>query len=190
MRIAKNARCLPLLLLPLLAGAASVEAPGYTASGDFVPPGDFREWIYMSSGLDMSYSKGPPMQGASMFDNVFVDPTAWQAFKSTGHWPDKTMFAMEARGAASHGSINRNGHFQTMALMGVEFHVRDDARFKGGWAFFAQDGGTAKLLPQTESCYSCHTAHGAVDTTFTQFYPTAKAIALKAGTFDKSRDPE
>ena len=184
----KASRCLPLLLLPLLAGAAGVATPGYTASGDFVAPGDYREWVFMSSGLDMSYSKGAPMQGASMFDNVFVDPAAWQAFKRSGHWPDKTMFAMEARGAASHGSINRNGQFQTTELMGVEFHVRDDARFKGGWAFFVQDGGTARAVAATADCYVCHQAHGAVDTTFTQFYPTAKAIALKAGTFDKSRE--
>ncbi len=105
----KAAKCLPLLLLPLLVGAISPESPGYTAAGDLVVPGDYREWIYLSSGIDMSYSKGPPMQGASMFDNVFVDPASWQMFKRTGHWPDKTMFAMEARGAASHGSINRNG---------------------------------------------------------------------------------
>ncbi len=67
--------------------------------------------------------------------------------------------------------------------MGVEFHLRDETRFKGGWAFFVQDGGRTKLVPTAADCYSCHAAHGAVDTTFTQFYPTAKAIALKAGTF-------
>jgi hypothetical protein len=32
-------------------------------------------------------------------------------------------------------------------------------------------------------CYECHRAHGAVDTTFAQFYPIAKAIAIKAGTY-------
>ena len=179
-----------LLLLPALLGASSLEAPSYTAAGDLTVPGDYREWVYMSSGIDMSYSKGPPMQGASMFDNVFVNPAAWQSFKLTGHWPDKTMFAMEARGAASHGSINRNGQFQTTELMGVEFHVRDDARFKGGWAFFVQDAGRTKLVPTTADCYSCHAAHGAVDTTFTQFYPTAKTIALKAGTFAEPQNPD
>ena len=185
----KASKCLKLLLLlPVLTGATSPGSPGYTASGDFIPPPDYREWIYMSSGINMSYSKEAPRQGASVFDNVFVDPAAWQTFKRSGHWPDKTMFAMEGRGAASHGSINRHGQFQTTELMGVEFHVRDDARFKGGWAFFEQDGGTAKLVPATADCYVCHAAHGAVDTTFTQFYPTAKVIALKAGTFDKSRE--
>ncbi len=180
-----------LLMLPVLLGASSTEAPsrtapGYTASGDFLVPGDYREWIYLSSGIDMTYSKGPPMQGASMFENVFVDSVAWQTFKRTGRWPDKTMFAMEARGAASHGSINLNGQYQTSELMGVEFHVRDDARFRGGWTFFVQDSGGAKLVPTTANCYACHAAHGALQTSFTQFYPTAKAIALKAGTFKEA----
>ena len=68
--------------------------------------------------------------------------------------------------------------------MGVEFHVRDAARFKGGWGFFATSGGTkpAALLPATAACYACHQDHGAVDTTFTQFYPTAKPIAEREKT--------
>ncbi len=33
------------------------------------------------------------------------------------------------------------------------------------------------MIPQSADCYSCHTAHGAVDTTFVQFYPTLLPIA-------------
>jgi hypothetical protein len=32
-------------------------------------------------------------------------------------------------------------------------------------------------MPQSAACYSCHTDHGAVDTTFVQFYPTLLPIA-------------
>ena len=168
----------------VLTGAGRLEGPRYDTRGDFIPPGDYREWVYMSSGLDMSYSDGPPMRGQSMFDNVFVDPAAWSAFKTTGYWPDKTMFALESRSAVSHGSINRNGQYQTAERMGLEYHVRDDARFKGGWAFFAlHDDGRTKFIPTSATCYACHREHGAVDTTFTQFYPTARAIAEHKGTF-------
>jgi hypothetical protein len=106
-------------------------------------------------------------------------------FKQTGHWPDKTVFALENRGARSKGSINKLGHFQTEDLMGLEFHVRDESRFSGGWGFFVanEDGTTATLLPSSAPCYACHLAHGAADTTFTQFYPTARPIAEKAGNF-------
>jgi hypothetical protein len=44
------------------------------------------------------------------------------------------------------------------------------------------DGKTAKMIPQTEDCYSCHADHGAVDTTFVQFYPTLMPIAKSKGT--------
>ncbi len=124
------------------------------------------------------------MRGHSMFDNVFVNRSAWERFKSTGHWPDGTVLVMEVRGANSKGSINKRGQYQTGDRMGLEFHVHDEARFKGGWAFFVTGGDTpAVQVPFEAECYECHRTHGAVDSTFTQFYPTARAIAEKAGTF-------
>ena len=174
---------LPLALL-LIAAAPPPAAARFTADGQFIPPADYREWVYLTSGLDMSYVEAPGTAGMSMFDNVFVDPASWKAFKQTGHWPDGTVFMLENRAATAHGSINRQGHFQTEDLMGLEAHVRDEARFKGGWGFFAVNGSApARMIPYGASCYACHQAHGAVDTTFTQFYPTAKPIAVKAGTY-------
>jgi hypothetical protein len=171
------------LVVVLLGAAGDGAGPRFTADGSLVPPADYREWVFLSSGMDMSYTAAPPMQGQSMFDNIFADPVSWQSFKRTGHWPDHTMLVMEARGGTGHGSINRNGQYQTEDLMGIEVHVRDDARFKGGWAFFTVDGAApAKMVPFTARCYSCHAEHGALDTTFTQFYPTARAIAEKSGT--------
>ena len=185
MPLQKTFRRMAPMALVLLMGAADADGgPRYTPAGDFLPPVDYREWVYMSSGLDMSYSDQAPMMDHSMFDNVFVDPAAWAGFKRTGHWPDKSMFALEIRGANSKGSINQHGQYQTTQLMGVEYHVRDEARFKGGWGFFAAVGqDPAKLIPYEAPCYSCHQSHAAVDTTFTQFYPTAKAIAVAKGTY-------
>jgi hypothetical protein len=94
------------------------------------------------------------------------------------------MLLMEGRAANSKGSINKHGQYQTEERTGVEIHVRDEARFKGGWAFFVSDGETpATQVPYEAECYACHLKNGAVDTTFTQFYPTAKAIARKAGSY-------
>ena len=66
----------------------------------------------------------------------------------------------------------------------MEVHVKDTARFPGGWAFFSFDDGAApaKPIPVTEACYSCHSAHAAVDTTFVQFYPTLLPIAQQHAT--------
>lgn len=174
------------LLVMFIGATNDASGPHYTAEGALISPTEYREWVFLSSGLDMSYTEDPAMQDHSMFDNVFVDPKSWAAFKRTGHWPDKTMFAMESRGASTKGSINKQGHFQTEDLMGLEFHVHDTSRFTGGWGFFAGNGtDPATQLPYSAPCYSCHQAHGAVDTTFTQFYPTAKPIALKAGTYQE-----
>jgi len=157
---------------------ASPHAPQYTADGRLQSPANYREWIYLSSGLDMSYRERAGMRDHSMFDNVFVDPEAYRAFVATGSWPDPTVLVMEVRGASSKGSINQTGKFQTSDMMGMEVHVKDTRRFAGGWAFFAfDDGKPAMQIPQAAECYACHRQHGAVDTTFVQFYPTLLGIA-------------
>lgn len=71
--------------------------------------------------------------------------------------------------------------------MGIEVHVKDEARFPRKWAFFGfDDKKVAKMVPQTAACYSCHSAHAAVDTTFVQFYPTLLAIARNKGTLSSA----
>jgi len=160
----------------------SPNTPSYTADGSLKFAANYREWIYLTSGIDMSYRPMGDM-GHSMFDNVFVNPEAYRAFLKTGTWPDKTMLVLEARKAGSKASINKTGHFQTGEVMGLEVHVKDRARFEGGWAFFDADNGvTGKLLPKEMECYSCHAQHAAVDTTFVQFYPTLLEIAKKKNT--------
>lgn len=98
--------CAPALLL----GASD---PRYTADGGLVPFGDYRQWVFLSSGVDMSYSERAAPTGHAMFDNVFVEPSAWAGFKQTAHWPDKAVFVLENRVGTSHGSINQRGQFQT-----------------------------------------------------------------------------
>jgi len=61
--------------------------------------------------------------------------------------------------------------------------VKDEARFPGKWAFFAfNDNDTAKMVPREAACYTCHEQHGAIDTTFVQFYPTLIGIATSKAT--------
>ena len=165
--------------------AARPEAPVYTANGDLLPPRDYREWIYLSSGIDMSYSpKAMDMQGQSVFDNVFVNPAAWRSFMATGTWPDKTVMVLEVRGANNKGSINQAGHFQDTKIRGLEVHVKDESRFPGKWAFFDFDSPdkSGTLIPSGAPCYTCHATHAAVDTTFVQFYPTLLPVAKAKGT--------
>lgn len=162
---------------------SSTTTPTYTADGKLLFPANYREWIYLTSGVDMSYSPNAMDMGHSMFDNVFVSPEAYKSFLQNGTWPDKTMLVLEVRKAGSNASINKSGHFQTAELMGHEVHVKDASRFDGKWAFFGFDGDKpAKMVSKEAACYSCHQSHGAVDTTFVQFYPTLIGIAKDKGT--------
>ena len=158
-------------------------APVYTADGKLVFPANYREWIYLTTGMDMDYNPDLQTMGHSMFDNIFVNPEAYKAFVATGTWPDKTMLVLEGRMAANKGSINKKGHYQTNDIMARSIHVKDESRFPGNWAFFGFDGDSpAKPIPHEAVCYSCHEQHGAVDTTFVQFYPTLLEIAKRKGT--------
>ena len=165
-------------------GADETVLSQFTSDGQLQRPDNYRSWVYLTSGLDMSYTseKSPDHH---MFDNVFANPQAYRSFIETGTWPDGTMLLIEARGGATKGSINKRGAFQTTAVMALEVHVKDSKRFDGGWGFFVYgDDGTssANMISKTEDCYSCHAAHAAVDTTFVQFYPTLIDIAKAKGT--------
>ncbi len=180
-----------LLAVTLLCFALSAQQtqsgePRYTHDGQLMRPVDYREWIYLSSGLGMTY--GPAAAAGTQpdpqFDNVFVTPRAYKAFLETGAWPDKTVFALEVRRSASKGSINNGGHYQE-GFVALEIHLKDQVRYPSKWAFFefgASDQ-TAKPLPANSACQTCHAKSGAVDETFVQFYPTLMPVAKLKGTF-------
>jgi cytochrome P460 len=155
----------------------------YTNDAKLKLPENYREWVYLSTGFDMSYNPAIASMDHHMFDNVFVNPEAYKKFVETGTWPDKTVFVLEVRGAVNKGSINQKGNYQSTEVMGREVHIKDEARFPGKWAFFGFDEGTTgKMIPTSADCYSCHSSHGAVDTTFVQFYPTLLPVAKSKGT--------
>ena len=175
----------PIARLALLVAASSLclmAQPRYAADGQLTLPADYREWVFLSSGLGMTYQ---PMAGRDepAFTNVFVNPSAYRSFIATGKWPDQTMLLLEVRASSSKGSINKGGSYQS-ELLGIEGEVKDSAKFPGsGWAFFAfGKASTGKLLPRSEDCYACHAEHGAVDNTFVQFYPALLGIAKQKGT--------
>jgi hypothetical protein len=175
-------------LLPILFLAASKSddpKPQYTSDGHLLAPGDFREWIFLSSGLGMNYNA--QAGGHVMFTNVFVPQWAYHEFLNNGKWPDKTMFVVEERGAESKGSINKVGHFQVEA-MGYGMEVKDSSR-PDTWTYynFDMDSKQAQANPKG-GCWQCHEDHAAVEHSFVQFYPTLKPVAKKFGTYNEARE--
>jgi len=171
-------------------------APAFTSAGQLVRPLDYRSWVFVTSGLGMTYGPAKPAEGQPpLFDNVFVTRDAYNEFLRSGAWPDKTMFILEGRRAEANVSINNGGHTQgQMAFM--EAAVKDTARFKntGGWGYFSFDSRdglveSAAAMPPTASCYACHSANTAVDNTFVQFYPELFAVAKARGTVKATYDP-
>jgi len=80
-------------------------------------PQNYREWIFLSSGLGMTY--GALAAPEQRFDNIFVNRDAYRGFLETGHWPDQTILLLEVRSAESKGSFGAR---------------RDEAsRFWSGW---------------------------------------------------------
>ncbi len=94
------------------------DAPAYTAAGDLKFPEKYREWVFLTSGIDMSYTPAADAT-RSVFDNVFVNPSAYRSFLETGTWPDKTVLVLENRGAEKDISINKRGHTQSASVTGT-----------------------------------------------------------------------
>src|SRR5690349_15128459 len=92
--------CLSVCSASLPAQQAPASDIKFTSDGQLAKPENYREWIFLSSGLGMTYGfieRAANTVMGDRFDNVFVNPQAYKAFLRTGTWPDKTIFVMEVR---------------------------------------------------------------------------------------------
>jgi len=153
--------------------SAALNQPVYTPDGKLVLPANYRDWVFLTSGFGMNYSNGAGRN--PMFTNVYVAPEAYQGFKATGKWPDKSMFIVEIYSPASEGSINRSGYYQDR-FMGLDVEVKDSSR-KDEWSYFNFDPGETMAQAMGGGCNKCHSEHAAVEHTFVQFYPTLLSFA-------------
>ena len=168
--------------LLLLLSAVSL-AQQYTPEGDLQMPNDYREWVFLTSSLGLNYSSDA--NPSPEFDNVFVNPAAYQVFLKTGAWPDKTVLVKENRTSEKH-TASKDGRFQTQSV-GKEVHVKDVS--KGGWKYyiFRKDAETGKVVRNQTGCDNCH-SKAAVDYTFVEFYPTLIEAAKKNGTWHEPKE--
>ena len=179
-----------LAVLSAVGAVAENDKARFTKAGELIRPAQYREWIFLSSGLGMTYGPNAPAPGSSLrFDNVYVNPSSYRHFVQTGKWPEGTVLVLEIRESESKGSINQHGHFQG-SVVAVEANVKDSKRFpQHGWGFFdlgadaGAEGASVKPIAPGNGCEKCHSTNGAVDGTFVQFYPDLIAIAKRFGTF-------
>lgn len=188
-----------------LAGAAAgvlgaqgdrvTDGPGYAPDGALVRPADYRGWVYLSSGLNMTYGADAPNPARNQpFNNVFVNRQAYARFMDSGRWPEETMFVLEIRRSQQHVRPDNFGYTQA-ALTGMEAAVKDTARNGPiAWAYYSFDGpdgltATARPLPERAGCQKCHAENTAVEQTFVQFYPTLLEVARARGTVKPAYNP-
>ena len=175
---------------------SAVDGPKYNDKGELLAPENYREWVWLTSGLDMTYNDNGRRAGPASevdapkpFDNVFVNPSAYREFKRTGTWPEGTMFVIEIRSSKTKVHPNQAGWVQG-DIAGMPAAVKDLKRFgdkKWGYFSLIRDGKLAPAAPiKSDGCWNCHRQNGAVDNTFVQFYPTLKPIAEEKGTYKKT----
>ncbi len=158
---------------------AGSDEPRFTPKNELIRPEGYREWIFVGASLGMSYSEKAPKEPT--FHNVYLHPRAYQEYKRTGKFPERTILGMEILAPGAQASINRQGQFEDR-FIGVEAAVKDSSRFPEGWAYFnfirpgQPPAATAPAFPK-EACWQCHHQHGQSDNVFTQFYPVLRGRA-------------
>ena len=94
MKSSKTAILFGILVLVLVCAASLVvrgpalraDSPRYTATGELVRPDNYRDWIFLTSLLNM----GAASSGEGVFTNVYVEPSAYRQFLANGRWPEQT----------------------------------------------------------------------------------------------------
>jgi len=170
------------------------DGPRYTDAGELIRPADYREWVYLSTGLNMTYGANAPNPTRNQpFNNVFVNRESYRRFLDSGRWPDKTIFILEIRRSEEHVRPNAFGYTQA-AMSALEAAVKDSRNGAQPWAYYGFGGGdslaaSAKPLPEGAGCQACHSQHTAVEQTFVQFYPTLFEVAKAKGTVKPTWSP-
>ena len=83
----------------LLTSSASPDAPPmalpqFDASAALQRPKNFAKWTFVGSNMGMSYDPGEH-KGPGEFHNIYMQPEAFDVYKSTGKFPEKTTFLLE-----------------------------------------------------------------------------------------------
>jgi hypothetical protein len=153
----------------------------FSASGELIRPGGWREWVFVGSPLTPNSMNG----GAAPFPefhSVYLDPQSWAHYTKTGVFREGTMLAKELSLVGATAATSGVGFFNGK-MQGFEIAHKDSSRYSkesGGWAYYSfghHDEPYANSAPAMPNgaCAACHTAAAAEDMVFTQYYPILKA---------------
>lgn len=185
-RTLRNALC---LALPLAAASifgafaqtAERTMPAYDDNGNLVRPRGYRSWVAVASSLGVSYNENVRRSGPGSFQNIYMEPGAYRAYRETGKFPEGTMFVLaihEARNSDSEETLAKDGFYQGK-LVRMEVAVKNSDRYDVGWAYYDFGGPVGgykdtSAAVSSDNCYACHVKHAADDNVFVQFYPVLR----------------
>jgi hypothetical protein len=160
------------------AAAERLEVAKYEADGRLDLPTDIDRWIGVGAGVGGNYSEtafDPRSPGPITV--VQMEPSAYNYFLRNKRYADGTMLLLSFYRPQAKPEPALQGFVQG-DLAQREIHVIDRRRFATeGRAFFVfpPDAKSAASMPVGSVCVECHTAHGAYDGSFAQFYPALRA---------------
>lgn len=177
-----------IMLAVVLVGAGLTHAepaakwgPKWTGDGQLMLPSNYHEWVFLGSPLTPHALNGGDAPFPE-YHNVYVQPEAFRAYRTSGEWPEGTIMLKELQltraGSNPDGSsveVSGRGYFPG-ALNGIDISVKDSKRFKDSndWGFF-NFGHHAPPYPKSvsvmpkEACASCH-IQNADNMVFSKFY--------------------
>lgn len=163
---------------------AKLDIARYDGEGRLAFPADTDRWIAVGTGLGGNYADVPfdPANPGSI-GVVQMEPSAYDYFLENGRYADGTMFLLTFYATQKKPDPALQGFVQG-DVVGREIHVLDKTRFAAeGSGFFVFSEGTDAAvapMPVGSVCVQCHSAEGAFEGTFVQFYP-----ALRGRTRDR-----
>ncbi len=177
------------IIAPLSFAQENTDAP----DRQITIPDNFDHWIHIGTSNGMTYAdnfkmgsevsadsnKNDSVQGCQhkpgMFKNVYIKPQAYEHYKLTGQFPEKTMFIATVYQFEYESEMSNSGIYQTEQVW-VEAAIKDSEAFEETWAYtiFEKGKTTAKAFSKESGCYDCHDKNAADDNVFVQFYPRLK----------------
>jgi hypothetical protein len=157
--------------------AQTLDVARYDDAGHLSVPADTATWVHAGSVLGGNYSEEPfdPAHPGTL-GVVQIEPQAYAYFLEHGEYADGSMFLLSFYAADAKSQPQLSGFVQ--GDLGLrEIHVIDKARFGEGRAFFQFDDLSqisSTKIADGSACVTCHTAEGALDGTFVQFYPSLR----------------
>ncbi len=155
---------------------ANTPAAVFVGRDTLVRPSGYREWVFVGSSLGLGYAQN---QRSGMYHNVYINPSAYREYATSGKFPEGTVMVLEIASAEVKNEPDLQGSYEN-EFMGLEVSVKDSSRFEDGWAYFHFGGGketpkaAATALPESAGCLACHRERAATDHVFTQFYPVLR----------------